>query len=205
MPDVLEEEVKKRVDEIEKKVSESQGQIALSARKIVTGKNVGCAAGTSYDYFYYTEAGIISGELEKVEQKNLSNMCEIDITPLIWTPHGFHTYYYHPDFMIPVQRKLFSVRLCPEDLKKATKGEIRFGREELEGRPDIFGYQKTVPYLENFDISIGDNEVRRFLQGPELFAESKIEWFFSLLKNPGEIEKVVEEYDFRQRDRKSVV
>lgn len=204
----VEKEVLEKVDRIRRKVAGNQGKIALCMRKIVTGEHEGAIH--YEDYIYLFEAGVVSGELiDKREETKTSGHLDLGVKlPVLREdPHISNLYYFSHDYAIPVRRKFVTSGIginlfgfSPEDLKKFNKGEIDFSfLEVFGGLPCFPGYRKEVPYLSRFDLAVGDKEVTKVIEAENLASRDKIRDFFRLLKEPGELEKRVAEYDFGQR------
>lgn len=198
MPDLLEEQIEKRVEEIKRDISGKKGEIALIARQILAK-----VAETHYqndDRFFYLEAGVVSGDLAvKTHDSFLDKSIDVSLG-ILDSGTSNREYYFIPDLAIPVQRKFvsgdifhFSFNLDVEDLEKAKQGELEFSKLELLGMRNIPGYQPTLPCLEKLEIIAGDEQVRRFAventESPE-----KINRFFKLLKNPEEVDKTLDEH-----------
>lgn len=188
------EELEEKVAEIKQKVSEHQGEIALSFREIIT-----CRNDFSFPSSDYLETGVIDGEFVEDTPK-IPQWIEIDYI-IRDSRHFLPNYIFYPDLSIPVERKLTSRRriiFSPEQLKKSERGMINFSSSEILEKREIPGYQKSTPYLHSLFVLVGDGEVGEFLT--EKRGRADLEDFFRLMKKPGEIEKRIVDYDFEQRE-----
>lgn len=203
-----------RVSKLEEAVAKNKGEIVLLHRNIYGGSgDRGCFGGGILQYLYTFDAGIISGDLKKVDFR-ASEMKSVRDIP---SPDFFHAgrdYYYHAEIMLPVERK-FSARgilhFNVDNLNQVSKGDIEFERGELlpEFLPvGIPGYTRTSPFLTGFGIFIGDKEIAEFVEtdpfkilGAGFAGDTKktLSEFFKLIRDPSEAKRIIGADLFRKK------
>lgn len=188
------EGIVKKIEEeiglIKGKIKENQGKIILCSRNFITERAdgpvhpVGCC--------YHVEAGIISGEIEVRDFK--------DIFPESIKTFGVMNsmnmmnlnYGYSPEIVIPVKTKLTTDSLSSdfkfnlEDLEKSEEqGNIGFGKLELI-KEEGWCFSEMYPKLDKLDLVIGTKDVNNFMKNTH--HPRDVQDFFKLFHR-GEIKK----------------
>jgi len=203
------QQVGARLQDIRNRVGLRQGEAVLVYRDILAKEAKGCFGVPQH--YYHSEIGVLEGDLVEKRFDGVTNIFddlqEINVG-VIWQPHSRGEYSFWRQYKIPVKLGLAkggigltNLRFSPEDLKSFKERNICFSEEELGERPYIFGYTPGMPCLEEIRIGIGDEEVRALINEKNLCLETEADELFDLLKKPGKIERVVEEYDAQQRGK----